>query len=187
MIPKRSPRHSFCPCCKSQTIRRATNPAICTTANSDPASSILSRIDIRSLYWLALSNEALKNLPGRYARPVTVPLQGERLTWTLNTDIKMASLNRGSSPMPNSGGGTARIMGSNLPSAGLRTRLPPDGTVRSGSRKKTITQIVTGKITRPSHPATKKPSRLSAEAIAINRQPSRWIRSFNGRFLDNGS
>ena len=62
--PKRSPVSSPSPDLTKQTIRRATRPAICTTARSRPSSIRMHRL-LRSLSALALSSEALKNLPGR--------------------------------------------------------------------------------------------------------------------------
>jgi hypothetical protein len=136
---------------------------------------------MRSLESLALSKDALKNLPGRYARPVTVPPQGALLTCTLKTDIKMANRTRGSGPSPSSAGGTAFTIGNNLPSAGLRMRFAPTGALRSGSRKNATTQTVTGSRTRPSHNVTAKPKRFRPAAIAINRQPCGWMGSFNDK------
>jgi hypothetical protein len=63
-MPKRSPACNVPPCLMSLRMRRATSPAICTTASSRPSVS-RSRSALRSFSSLALSSDALKNLPGR--------------------------------------------------------------------------------------------------------------------------
>ena len=51
------------PSATKQTMRRATSPAICTTASVRPSASSMTS-PLRSLSSLALSSEAFRNLPG---------------------------------------------------------------------------------------------------------------------------
>ena len=91
---------------------------------------------LRSLSALALSSEALKNLPGRYEIAVTSPAAGLRFTWQLKTLMKTLTRVRGMSAIPSSAGGTAGSISETMPSAGLTTSPGRSGVTRSGSRKK---------------------------------------------------
>ena len=77
----------------SQTMRRATRPAIWTATTSWPSGVRISTL-LRSLSWLAAASSAERYMPGG-ARPATTsPLIGTRWTWASKIDRKM--LMRGS-------------------------------------------------------------------------------------------
>lgn len=155
-------------------MRRATSPAICTNATGTPSAAVTTT-PWRSLCSLALSSDALKNLPGLYAVCVTTPSTGMRFTCTSNTFMNTEMRVRGASPMPSSGGGAAGDIACTTPSAGLMISPWRVGVTRDGSRKKYVHQSVRTTQSSPSGVASHHSTAVAAAKPAMNGQPARLI------------
>ena len=73
-------------------MRRATNPATCTTVNSRPVRVVINTA-LRSFSLLDLFKDAFTNLPAVYCTSVTLPEIGERCECTLNIFMKILIFN----------------------------------------------------------------------------------------------
>src|SRR5690606_32070666 len=155
-------------------MRRATSPAICTTATSTPSSERITR-EFRSLSSLALSRSADRNLPGRYTALVIFPLSGTRWTCTSNTVRKTLMRVIGASGSPSSGGGVADSTWATVPSAGATAIPVREGVTRRGSRKNHAHQAATTPPSTPSGRHRRRNSKAARTAPRTNGFPAGCI------------
>ena len=130
-----SPRATLSPALTSQTIRRATSPAIWTATTSTPSGVRITTL-LRSLSSLAAGRSAEPNRPGRCIDGDHLTADGARCTCASKTDRKM--LTRGSGIVGQSElrrRATAFSIRQTWPSAGATTTPGRVGGTRGGWRK----------------------------------------------------
>jgi hypothetical protein len=116
-------------------MRRATRPAIWTTATTRPSGrsrwqGVALVVDAR------LVERGVEELAGPVGDARTRPAIGARFTWQSKTFMKTLIRVIGAGPRPSSAGGAAGPIIETTPSAGLTISPARTGVTRSGSRKK---------------------------------------------------
>src|SRR5689334_18673608 len=103
------------------------------------------------------------------------PATGARLTWQLNTLMKIETRSSGRSPRPSSAGGIAFTIIETRPSAGETTMPSRTGVTRIGSRKNSAHQIVSTVPIQPSGVQIQNRIRLASAKPPMKGYPSGWI------------
>ncbi len=168
-----SPIVSLSPALTSQTMRRATRPAICTAITSAPFGVRISTL-LRSLSSLAASSSAEPNSPGRCSTATTSPLIGARCTCASKIDRKMLIRGNGVAGRPSSAGGSASSIRQMSPSAGATTTPGRVGGTRGGCRKNAALAAAEARPARRSHRFL-RPTAASARLAPTNGSPAGCI------------
>ena len=161
------------PALTSQTMRRATRPAIWTATTSCPSGVRISTL-LRSLSWLAAASSADLYSPGRCTTATTSPLIGMRWTWASKIDRKMLTRGSGRSGRLSSAGGTASSTRQISPSAGATTTPGRVGGTRGGWRKNAALAPAASRPARRSH-RLRRPAAATARPAPTNGRPAGCI------------
>ena len=107
-------------------------------------------------------------MPGRYAIRSIRPATGLRLTWQLNTLMKIEMRGSGRSPRPSSAGGMTCVTIETRPSAGATTMPSRSGVTRTGSRKNSAHHTVSTVPIQPSGLQIQNSTRLASAKPPMN-------------------